>query len=204
MKLQSILLPFCKLTKNVCNAELVNVHFEHLLPLDVWYQNFSVCCKKSAKCKLLNYVCFYQQEEEIAAGTDGTFGGHRLFNCPARKGLFVPLYKCRKDKRFLEQCLSRSTSHDRSINFGSNETPDLEGTVSPPDSLEDISVVCGKGKGIQGHHNSCYMDATLLAMFYFTTVFDCILHRPKSSHDLPEYTEIQQVLKEGIVNPLRK
>lgn len=48
------------------------------------------------------------------------------------------------------------------------------------------------------------MDATLLAMFYFTTVFDTILHRPKSQTDLPEYIEIQQVLKEGIVNPLRR
>lgn len=118
--------------------------------------------------------------------------------------MFVPLYKCRKDKRFQDQCLTRSISQERSINFGDKACPEIEGTVSPPDSLEDISIVCGKGKGIQGHHNSCYMDATLLAMFYFTTVFDTILHRPKSSHDLPEYSEIQQVLKEGIVNPLRR
>ena len=144
------------------------------------------------------------QEEETTAGTDGTFGSHRLFHCPPRKGLFVPLYKCRKDKRFMDDRQMRSHSTDRSINFGSTETPDLPGTVSPPTSLENISLVCGKGRGIQGHHNSCYMDATLLAMFYFTTVFDSILHRPKTPADLKEYSEVQQVLKEGIVNPLRR
>jgi len=143
------------------------------------------------------------QEEEINAGTDGTFGSTRLFHCPPRKGFFVPLHKCRKDKRFLDDKSNHSHS-DRSINFGSTETPDLPGSVSPPDSLADISLLCGKGKGIQGHHNSCYMDATLLSMFYFTTVFDCILYRPKSAMDIPEYSEVQQVLKEGIVNPLRK
>ncbi|WAR12402.1 CYLD-like protein [Mya arenaria] len=144
-----------------------------------------------------------EMEEEINAGTDGTFGLHRLFTCPPRKGFFVPLYKCRKDKRFTDDKLMHIHS-DRSINFGSTETPDLEGTVSPPDSLWDVSIICGKGKGIQGHHNSCYMDATLLAMFYFTTVFDSILYRPKNAQDILEYSEVQQVLKEGIVNPLRK
>lgn len=114
----------------------------------------------------------------------------------------MPLYKCRKDKRFVDD--RKIPSSDRSINFGSTETPDLPGTVSPPMSLESIKSICGKGRGIQGHHNSCYMDATLLAMFYFTTVFDSILHRPKNSTDIPEYTSVQQVLKEGIVNPLRR
>lgn len=144
------------------------------------------------------------QEEETTAGTDGTFRGHRLFNCPSRKGLFVPLYKCRKDKRFIDDRHLRNNSSDRSINFGSTETPDLPGTVSPPNSLQHIGLICGKSRGIQGHHNSCYLDATLLAMFYFTTVFDSILHRPKNSSDIQEYLEVQQVLKEGIVNPLRR
>ncbi|XP_052230210.1 ubiquitin carboxyl-terminal hydrolase CYLD-like isoform X2 [Dreissena polymorpha] len=144
-----------------------------------------------------------EMEDEIAAGTDGTFKQHRLFTCPPKKGFFVPLYKCRKDKRFFDDRANQNPS-DRSLYFGSNETPDLEGSVSPPSSLHDVASFCGKGKGIQGHHNSCYMDATLLAMFYFTTVFDTILHRPKNAQDIPEYGEVQQVLKEGIVNPLRK
>ncbi|KAL3859912.1 hypothetical protein ACJMK2_010095 [Sinanodonta woodiana] len=138
-----------------------------------------------------------EMEEEISAGTDGTFSKHRLFTCPPKKAFFVPLYKCRKDKRFLDN-LRRSRSVG-STNFGSIETPDVHGTISPPDSLESMNMICGKNKGIQGHHNSCYMDATLLSMFYFTTVFDSVLHRPLEQHE-----EVRSVLKEGIVNPLRK
>lgn len=146
-------------------------------------------------------LLFSSQEEETSAGTDGTFNKHRLFKCPPRKGFFVPLYKCRKDKRFIDDARRSRTSD---VNFGSLETPDVKGTVSPPDSLEDLTDICGKSRGIQGHHNSCYLDATLFSMFYFTSVFDSILHRPKDSMDLDAYEEVRTVLKEGIVNPLRR
>lgn len=145
-----------------------------------------------------------EMEEEISAGTDGSFGKHRLFSCPPKKAFFVPLYKCRKDKRFVDNARRNSGV---SNNFGSMETPDVLGNISPPVSLDVKQIeqeVCGKQKGIQGHHNSCYLDATLLAMFYFTTVFDGILYRPKRMDDLREYDEVKQVIKEGIVNPLRK
>lgn len=143
-----------------------------------------------------------EMEEEISAGTDGTFKKIRYFSCPDKKGFFVPLYKCRKDKRFVDQ-------HGRGAlgnNFGSFETPDVHGNISPPDSLSESEIgtkICGKQKGIQGHHNSCYLDATLFAMFYFTTVYDGILYRPKRLDDHQEYEEVINVLKEGIVNPLR-
>ena len=113
----------------------------------------------------------------------------------------MPLYKCRKDKRFIDEA-RRSRSSD--VNFGSIETPDVKGIVSPLDSLDDYTEICGKNRGIQGHHNSCYLDATLFAMFYFTSVFDSILHRPKERGDLDAYEEVRSVLKEGIVNPLRR
>ncbi|XP_048762223.2 ubiquitin carboxyl-terminal hydrolase CYLD-like [Ostrea edulis] len=145
-----------------------------------------------------------EMEEEISAGTDGSFGKHRFFSCPPKKAFFVPLYKCRKDKRFVDSARRNSGV---SNNFGSMETPDVMGNISPPDSLNMKQIeqeVCGKQKGIQGHHNSCYLDATLLAMFYFTTVFDGILYRPKRIDDLYEYDEVKQVIKEGIVNPLRR
>ena len=54
------------------------------------------------------------QEEEISAGTDGTFRGERHFTCAYRKALFVPLNKCRKDKRF------HSDSKDRASHEGWN------------------------------------------------------------------------------------
>ena len=113
----------------------------------------------------------------------------------------MPLYKCRKDKRFIDEA-RRSRNSD--VNFGSLETPDVKGTVPPPDSIEDFSEICGKNRGIQGHHNSCYLDATLFSMFYFTSVFDTILHRPKEKNDLEAYEEVRLTLKEGIVNPLRR
>ncbi|XP_064598934.1 ubiquitin carboxyl-terminal hydrolase CYLD-like isoform X2 [Liolophura sinensis] len=145
-----------------------------------------------------------EMEEEISAGTDGTFKNIRLFQCPMGRAFFVPLYKCRKDKRFVEQ--QRASEMTDSLTFGSLETPDIKDEVAPPSALDDVSFskLCGKYRGIQGHHNSCYLDATLFAMFYFTTVFDSIFYRPRKEDDLPEYEEVQRVLKEGIVNPLRK
>lgn len=47
--------------------------------------------------------------------------------------------------------------------------------------LEELEAICGKFKGIQGHHNSCYLDATLFSMFTFTNVFDSILYRRPNS-----------------------
>ncbi|XP_071091905.1 ubiquitin carboxyl-terminal hydrolase CYLD-like [Haliotis cracherodii] len=141
-----------------------------------------------------------EMEDETSAGTDGTFKGHRLFHCGPKRALFVPLYKCHKDKRF-HAANRRSTD---STSFGILETPDISGDVSPPSSLETVRKLIGKNKGIQGHHNSCYLDATLFAMFSFTTVFDSVLYRPPTPGDLEAYADVQKVLKEGIVNPLRK
>lgn len=41
-------------------------------------------------------------------------------------------------------------------------------------------------------------------MFTFTSVFDSLLFRPKEPEDNNNYDEIQKVLREEIVNPLRK
>lgn len=70
--------------------------------------------------------------------------------------------------------------------------------------FEDLDSHCGKFKGIQGHHNSCYLDATLFSIFTFTSVFDSLLFRPREQDDCEQYEEVQRVLREEIVNPLRK
>ena len=82
----------------------------------------------------------------------------------------------------------------------------MAGEVAPPEvySHTELGAVCGKQKGIQGHHNSCYLDATLFSMFYFTTVFDFIFNKPPQAGANPDQKTVQRVLKEGIVNPLRK
>jgi len=85
--------------------------------------------------------------------------------------------------------------------FGSLPSPDVKGITIPPSTLEDEH--CGSMRGLQGHHNSCYLDATLYAMFAFSSVFDTLLHRGRKDTDLPEYGHVQLVLRESIVNPLR-
>ena len=80
-------------------------------------------------------------------------------------------------------------------------SPDVPGITLPPTDLE--VKYRGTMHGIQGHHNSCYLDATLYSMFAFSSVFDTLLHREKKDTDLPEYDDVQRVLRESIVNPLR-
>jgi len=86
--------------------------------------------------------------------------------------------------------------------FGSIDSPFIQGTIPPPPTLGIERQ--GKMRGIQGHHNSCYLDATLFSMFAFTTVFDSLLYRSKTERDLEDYEAVQMVLKDGIVNPLRR
>lgn len=60
---------------------------------------------------------------------------------------------------------------------------------------EDVEAVCGKYRGIQGHHNSCYLDVTLFAMFTYTAVFDSLLFRPKGPNDITHYEEVSTTIK---------
>lgn len=78
--------------------------------------------------------------------------------------------------------------------------------VQPGDENPTLTLrnLLGKSRGIQGHNNSCYLDATLFAMFSSTTLFDSLLYRPPNRDDIPEYTEIQRILREDIVRPLRE
>lgn len=78
--------------------------------------------------------------------------------------------------------------------------------IDPHDtnSIESLKNLLGKSRGIQGHNNSCYMDATLFSMFASNTLFDSLLFRPQTKHDISEYAHIQRILREDIVIPLRK
>lgn len=72
------------------------------------------------------------------------------------------------------------------------ECPVIPGAVAPlcMPTEEDVIAVCGKYRGIQGHHNSCYLDVTLFSMFTYTAVFDSLLFRPKNSGDIDDYEEV--------------
>ena len=41
-------------------------------------------------------------------------------------------------------------------------------------------------------------------MFCFTSAFDSLLYRPKNKDDIEKYEEVQKVLRDEIVNPLRR
>ena len=82
----------------------------------------------------------------------------------------------------------------------------VEGFVIPPSHPEQYR---GVWKGVQGDQNSCYMDASIFAMFSYLTVFDDILFPPKhqgrdSGDALALRSEIQHVMKHCIVNRLRR
>ncbi|XP_054164962.1 ubiquitin carboxyl-terminal hydrolase CYLD-like [Oppia nitens] len=137
-------------------------------------------------------------EDELPGLSDGTYNGRRYFECAPRKGYFVKLNQCLKDSRF-----ASISERRRSALFGSIDCPTVTGDVPPLSTSEDLQALCGKNRGIQGHHNSCYLDATLFSMFSCTTIFESLLHRPPRTDDIPEYKEVQRILKEEIVNPLR-
>lgn len=44
----------------------------------------------------------------------------------------------------------------------------------------------------------------MLRVLVLFSVFDSLLYRPPTKHDIPQYLEVQRVLREEIVNPLRK
>ncbi|XP_071823939.1 uncharacterized protein [Apostichopus japonicus] len=133
-------------------------------------------------------------------GTDGTFNGTRCFNCHYGRGLFLPLNRCKPDSRFLTE-MQTFTKKEKLTkdDFGGKDCEPVEGQVEPPKNVELYQV--GMFKGIQGDHNSCYMDVTLFSMFAYNSVFDAILLYDESTKE--DILEIKNVLRRTIVNPLR-
>lgn len=137
--------------------------------------------------------------------SDGTFKNERYFRCPSRRALFVKLSSCRPDSRFQ----SISTNHSPKMpklevsGFASEaETDHSTGKLDtvPPISSEQINqLLIGRMKGIQGHCNSCYMDAALFSLFSCSSVLDSMLFKSTAPEDAP----IQKTLLQDIVNPLR-
>ncbi|CAH2002790.1 unnamed protein product [Acanthoscelides obtectus] len=138
--------------------------------------------------------------------TDGVHNGERYFKCSEKRALFVPLDQCSKDSRFQDGNPTPVSQPSAAEHIKPLECPVIPGAVAPlcMPTEEDVEAVCGKFRGIQGHHNSCYLDVTLFSMFTYTAVFDSLLFRPKNKNDIDDYEEVQRVLKEEIVNPLRK
>ncbi|KAH8287974.1 hypothetical protein KR018_012166 [Drosophila ironensis] len=165
--------------------------------------------------------------------SDGKHAGVRLFTCPEGRAIFVAANKCTADRRFADvdtpSAAASKVSNNQAKKFGVADCPAVYGSIPPLSGCtdtcftierspltiqififteihnsEELASICGKFKGIQGHHNSCYLDATLFSMFTFTSVFDSILYRHPGPQDIRNYSEVQKVLRDDIVNPLRK
>ena len=140
-------------------------------------------------------------DDNHPSGTDGTYKDVRYFHCRPYRAIFTDLEQCSHYDRMTKIDDSTASVSD---NFGNMESSVIVGMVRPISVKGNLESICGKYRGIQGHHNSCYLDATLFSMFTFTSVFDNLLFRPPNEKDCPQYEEVQRVLREEIVNPLRK
>ena len=114
-------------------------------------------------------------EEELVGATNGWHNGTQMFACPDRKAVFVPLTHLMPDKRFeIEPKLTNGHHHHLSngTTNGLKEFGDMDCPVVPgfhcPIRPDDLGMFYGRNRGIQGHQNSCYLDATLFVMFSFT------------------------------------
>ena len=71
-------------------------------------------------------------------------------------------------------------------------------------TLMPLSLPCfhSQGRTWKSPWQECQLKAQ--AFFYVDSVFDSLLYRPPNTSDISEYSEVQRVLREEIVNPLRK
>ncbi|CAD6185733.1 unnamed protein product [Caenorhabditis auriculariae] len=124
------------------------------------------------------------------------------------RGTLVPATALRRTRHnyppYAHDPAPRSTSatfHKRAEEFGSIDSGVEKSRCPPP---KDVLALIGRQRGIQGHCNSCYLDATLYAMFAQTTFFDFLLERKPKKDDHKLLEQFQKVLAHEIVYPLRK
>ncbi|KAJ8041594.1 Ubiquitin carboxyl-terminal hydrolase CYLD [Holothuria leucospilota] len=141
------------------------------------------------------------EEDLLFGGNYELFRGRKYFDCEHGRGLFLPLSRCQPDSRFPteSQTLNEYTKTSKE-DFGNIDCDPIPGYQEPQKSVSKDLI--GQFKGIQGDHNSCYMDVTLYSMFAYSDIFDKILGWPKESQDAGVQL-IKDHLRESIVNPLR-
>ncbi|XP_062864692.1 ubiquitin carboxyl-terminal hydrolase CYLD [Trichomycterus rosablanca] len=149
-------------------------------------------------------VAGIELEQELTAGSDGSYLGDRHFRCPPNKGLFVKLRNCRWDSRFpapempinqVERCNSIAFAE-----WGSKRVEENTPPVLGPEARQRYE---GFKKGIQGHLNSCYLDASLFSLFSCCSSVDRVLFSPCNEDD-HRSKKAQELLRCDIVNPLRR
>ncbi|XP_041810161.1 ubiquitin carboxyl-terminal hydrolase CYLD isoform X2 [Chelmon rostratus] len=113
---------------------------------------------------------------EVNGCSDGKYGSQRYFTCKGNRALFVPITKCSPDSRFV--CSSTGREAPRpSETLPVPPFEDSEEDAPPIPESEVVSLLVGKMKGIQGHINSCYLDATLFSLFSSSVTLDNICQK---------------------------
>uniref|UniRef100_A0A8C8DWM6 ubiquitinyl hydrolase 1 n=1 Tax=Oryzias sinensis TaxID=183150 RepID=A0A8C8DWM6_9TELE len=150
-------------------------------------------------------VAGIELDQELSAGTDGSYLGERRFRCPANKGLFVKLRNCRRDSRFpAPETPVNQVERCNSIAFAEWGSKRVEEHTPPVDGDEARELYQGWKKGIQGHLNSCYLDATLFSLFSCCSSADWLLFWPSDPEEHRSSVQAQDQLRCEIVNPLRR
>ncbi|XP_047440064.1 ubiquitin carboxyl-terminal hydrolase CYLD [Mugil cephalus] len=117
---------------------------------------------------------------EVNGCSDGKYGGHRYFTCKGNRALFVPITKCSPDGRFVSSS-GKGTKPPETPPVPPFEESDED--VPPVPESEALSLLVGKMKGIQGHINSCYLDATLFSLFSSSVTLDSICQKPTDEEE---------------------
>ncbi|CAG5929574.1 unnamed protein product [Menidia menidia] len=150
-------------------------------------------------------VAGIELDEELSAGTDGSYLGERHFRCPPNKGLFVKLRNCRRDSRFpAPETPVNQVARCNSIAFAEWGSERVEDHTPPVDGDEARELYQGWKRGIQGHLNSCYLDATLFSLFSCCSSADWLLFWPSDPGTEQSSGQAQDLLRCEIVNPLRR
>ncbi|KAM9329589.1 uncharacterized protein PAF06_004280 [Gastrophryne carolinensis] len=147
-----------------------------------------------------------EMEEALpSAYTDGVYRGFRYFTCGPNKALFVKLRNCRPDSRFyLLHGSANPMEGYNSVVLQDYTSKRVEENTPPLTEKEASECLLGWRRGIQGHCNSCYLDATLFCMFACSSVLDTMLLRPPDKNDSDSYINTRDLLRTEIVNPLRR
>ncbi|KAG7263092.1 hypothetical protein CRUP_000694 [Coryphaenoides rupestris] len=143
-------------------------------------------------------------DEECDRGNGtGFFNGKRRFECAPQKAMFVKLASCRPDSRFSTHPSANHSEKFANQKVAEDEASDYEDdrfTVEPISTDQVERILIGHMKGIQGHCNSCYMDAALFSLFSCSSALDSLLFKVIK----PKDSKIQDTLLRHIVNPLRR
>ncbi|XP_051565507.1 ubiquitin carboxyl-terminal hydrolase CYLD-like [Myxocyprinus asiaticus] len=166
---------------------------------------FGVICWIGRISGIPEPVAGIELDQELSAATDGSYLGEHHFRCPANKGLFVKLRNCRRDSRFpAPEMPINQVDRCNSIAFVNWSSKRVDENTPPVLGLDARLLYEGFKKGIQGHLNSCYLDASLFSMFSCCSSFDWLLFWPTGPQNNPHSQSAQDLLRCEIVNPLRR